>query len=106
MLSAEAIGPANLEQIGQTISRHRVTGFLILAGLSAAILLISKILNILHLKESLIIILSLGILYDFAPRIISLIISRLNKGSLGLMGFGLFASGFSIQAYVTLSLLY
>ena len=53
-----------------------------------------------------ILIISLGIINDFAPRIIKIIVKRLEKGTLGIIGFILFSIGFSIQAYVNLSLLY
>jgi len=106
LLSAEAIGADNLLKIADKLRRHRVIRFIVLVVVSVIVVAISKFFRVLHLNEALVIILSLGILSDFSPKIIQILVQRLKKGTVGIIGFLLFAIGFSIQAYVNLSLLY
>jgi len=106
MLSAEAIGSKYLLKIAELLSKRRLISFLIMIILIVIITVLSKFIQILHFFEVIVLILSLGLLNDFAPRIIKLLVNRLEKGSLGIIGFVLFSIGFTIQAYVNLSLLY
>lgn len=106
LLSAEAIGIENLHKITCTLRKHRTISFIILAFIIIVIALLSKLFQILHLLEAIILVVSLGVVYDFAPRIIDTISKRHKRGTLGLIGFILFSLGFVVQAYVNLSLLY
>ncbi len=106
LLSAEAIGKENLLSIAEKLRQHRVIRFVAFALIAMAVVSISKFFKVLHLIEALAIILSLGLLSDFSPQLIELLIHRLKRGTVGIIGFLLFAIGFSIQAYVNLSLLY
>lgn len=106
LLSAEAIGLDNLQAISTRLKKKRLASFAILVIVVIAIATLAKAFQILHLVEALILILSLGIIYDFAPRLIDTILKRQQKGTLGIVGFVLFSIGFTIQAYVTLTLLY
>ena len=106
LLSIEAIGKQHLTKIEETLRKHRVIRFITLVGIAIFVLIFSKIFNVLHFTEAMILILSLGVFSDFAPNIIRFIVKRMENGNLGLLGFLLFAIGFSVQAYVSLSLLY
>jgi len=106
LLSAEAIGSNHLLRIAEILRRRRVISFLIMLFAIVIILILSKIIPILHFFEAIVLILSLGLLNDFAPRIIKILVNRLEKGTLGIIGFILFSIGFTVQAYVNLSLLY
>jgi hypothetical protein len=106
LLSVEAIGEQYLLKIEETLRKHRVKRFLALLLALFFVLIFSRILKVLHFTESMILILSLGVISDFAPNLIHFFVKRMAKGKLGILGFLLFAIGFSIQAYVTLSLLY
>jgi len=53
--------------------------------------------------EAFILIFSLGILVDFAPKIFTFIIKRAEKGTSGFVGFIIFSLGFLLQAFVNLS---
>ncbi len=74
--------------------------------LIALVLLISKYTEIFHLSAIIIMIISLGVMYDFAPRIINIIVNKFQKGTAGILGFVLFTIGFILQGYVSLSSLY
>ncbi len=106
LLSAEAIGRDQLTRLAEALRRHRVVSFLAYAAVVVALLVIVRLGAAIRLTEALILILSVGLIHDFGPRIVSSIVSRLEKGSAGALGFLLFAFGFSLQAYVSLSLLY
>jgi len=106
LLSIEAIGFTNLLNLAGKLRKHRIIGFIALVTISVIIVVISKQFSVLHLTEALILIFSLGIIYDFAPKLIELIIQHFKKGTAGIIGFALFAIGFSLQAYVSLSLLF
>jgi len=106
LLSAEAIGSDNLLKVAATMRRHRIFSFMVLAAAVAGVLVLSRLKIVIHLTEAIILILSIGLFYDFGPRVIEILVSRLKKGTAGIAGFILFAVGFAIQAYVTLSLLY
>ncbi len=106
LLSIEAIGEHHLEKIEATLRKHRVMRFIALVGVVGIVFIFSKIFKVLHFAESMILILSLGVISDFAPNIIRFLVKRIEKGKLGILGFLLFAIGFSVQAYVSLSLLY
>lgn len=72
----------------------------------AGTLVLAKLGIVLHLTEAMIIIATMGLIYDFGPRMIEMIIDRLHRGTAGTIGFIMFTLGFSLQAYVNLSLLY
>ncbi|MBC8186432.1 hypothetical protein H8E88_35575 [candidate division KSB1 bacterium] len=106
LLSVEAIGAQHLRSIEETLRKHRVMRFIALLCAVGFVLIFSKIFNVLHFTESMILILSLGVISDFAPNIIRFLVKKMENGKLGILGFLLFAIGFSVQAYVSLSLLY
>jgi len=106
LLSAEAIGFNHLLRIAATIRRHRILGFAFYFILVIILLILTKLKIVLHFPEAFVLILSLGLLHDFGPRIIEIIVRRLEKGTAGIVGFILFSLGFVSQAYVSLSLLY
>lgn len=106
LLSAEAIGKDNLLAIAEKLRQHRAIRFIALVLIAIVVVAISKFFKVLHLFEALAIILSLGLLSDFSPKMIQLLVERMKKGTGGMLGFLLFAIGFSVQAYVNLSLLY
>ena len=106
LLAAEAIGKDNLKKVSINLRKHRLLGFIILVSLIFIIIAVFKYFGILHLLEAIILILSFGLIFDFAPGLINIIIKRIERGTLGVLGFILFSVGFSIQAYVNLSLLY
>ena len=106
LLSVEAIGELHLKKIEETLRRHRVTRFIVLLFAISLVFLFSKFFEVFHFTEALILILSLGVISDFAPNIIQFLVRRMEKGKLGILGFLLFAIGFAVQAYVSLSLLY
>ncbi len=106
LLSAEAIGQEHLLRVAEAIRRHRVATFIVYLVLVALLLVLVKLDVAFHFPEALILILSLGLINDFGPRIIKSIVMRLEKGTAGMIGFLLFAMGFILQAYVSLSALY
>ena len=106
LLSLEAIGAQRLAMIEATLRKHRVIRFIVLVFLISAVFIFSKILKVLHFAESVILIITLGIISDFAPNIIRFLVQRMDNGKVGLLGFVFFAIGFSAQAYVSLSLLF
>ena len=106
LLSAEAIGQDNLLNVAEAIRKHRVVSFIVYLILVISLVVLAKLNVAFHLPEALILILSLGLINDFGPRIIRSIVMRLKKGTAGVIGFLLFALGFIIQAYVSLSALY
>ena len=85
---------------------YRVVTFTVYMIIVAMLLVLAKLDVAFHFPEALILILSLGLINDFGPRIIKSIVMRLKIGTAGMIGFLLFASGFVLQAYVSLSALY
>lgn len=106
ILSAEAIGSVRLLKIAEKIQKRRVLSFVVLLIVVGIIAVLTRFLPVFHLTEAIVLIFSLGIINDFAPRLIKILVKHMEKGSLGILGFVLFAIGFTIQAYVNLSLLY
>jgi len=106
LLSMEAIGTENLLKVADRLKNRRILFFGCLVLLLVAILLISRYTQILHLPAVIILIISLGIFYDFAPKIIGIIVSKFQKGTAGILGFVLFSTGFILQGYVSLASLY
>ena len=106
MLSIEAIGHDNLLKVSGKIRQKRLLYFVVLIIIVAVVLLISRYTNILHLPAVIVMIISLGLIYDFAPKLIEIIINRFQKGTAGILGFVLFSIGFILQGYVSLSLLF
>ena len=106
LLSAEAIGQENLLRVAEAIRKHRVITFIVYMALVVVLIILVKLDVAFHFPEALILILSLGLVNDFGPRIIKSIVMRLRKGTAGMIGFLLFALGFTLQAYVSLSALY
>jgi len=106
LLAIEAIGELHLKKIEETLRKHRVMRFIAFVCVAVLVFIISKIFKVLHFTEAMILILSIGVISDFAPNIIRFLVNRMEKGHLGIFGFLLFAIGFSAQAYVSLSLLY
>ncbi|MAE69162.1 MAG: hypothetical protein CME06_01690 [Gemmatimonadetes bacterium] len=106
LLSIEAIGFDHLERLGEGLRKHRVLSFLILLAAAVALLAMSKLGLAIHLAEAMILICSIALVSDFGPKMLGAIVHRLEKGTAGAVGFLLFALGFSLQAYVNLSLLY
>ena len=106
LLSIEAIGKDRLLHAAQLMRNHRLGSFSALVVLLAVIILLYKQGMIIHMPEAMILIITLGLLNDFAPRMMERAAARDSKGLHGLIGFGLFAAGFTLQAYVTLASLY
>ena len=106
LLSIEAIGDQHLKKIEEILRQHRLMRFIVLLLVISIVLLFSKVFKVFHFTEALILVLTIGIISDFAPNIIQFLVERMEKGKLGILGFLLFAIGFSVQAYVSLSLLY
>jgi len=106
LLSMEAIGTDNLLKVADRLRKRRFLFFMCFIILIALVLLISKYTEIFHLSAIIIMIISLGVMYDFAPRIINIIVSKFQKGTAGILGFVLFTIGFILQGYVSLSSLY
>jgi uncharacterized membrane protein len=105
LLTAEAIGETNLKRISDFLKSKRLINFLVFVIIAICLVTISKLFPTFSQMEALLIILSLGIFIDFAPKFIEIIMKRLNKGTAGLTGFFIFAIGFCLQAYVSLILL-
>ncbi len=106
LLSMEAIGTDNLLKVADRLRKRRFLFFMCFIILIALVLLISKYTEIFHLSAIIIMIISLGVMYDFAPRIINIIVNKFQKGTAGILGFVLFTIGFILQGYVSLSSLY
>ena len=106
LLSAEAIGKDNLLKVAGRLESFRWISFAAMVVLVLGILLFSRFFPVLHMREAGVLIISLGILSDFAPRLFRLLVRKAERGTAGLLGFGLFAVGFVLQAYVSLTLLY
>lgn len=106
LLSAEAIGFDNLMKIAESMKRRRILAFMFYISVVAILLVLLKMKVAFHFPEAFVLILSLGLLHDFGPKIIEIIVNRLDRGTAGVVGFILFAFGFASQAYVSLSLLY
>lgn len=102
LLAVEAIGPDHLIGAGAFLKRHRIAGFGCLVVATAAIIVFTKLIPAFRLTEALILIVTLGLLFDFAPALFEMAVKRFRKGTAGIIGFGLFAVGFSIQSYVAL----
>lgn len=105
LLTAEAIGDKNLQRVSNFIKSKRILNFIVLVILTAILSLLSKFYSVLSLTEALIIIISLGLFIDFAPKFFDIIMKYLNRGTAGIFGFIIFAIGFCFQAYVSLILL-
>lgn len=106
LLSAEAIGSNHLLELAARLRRSRRTGFVVLVVVSVGILYLSRRARLLHFLEVALLLLTLGILFDFAPKLMEFVVHRLERGKAGLIGFALFALGFILQAYVSLTQLY
>jgi hypothetical protein len=106
LLSAEAIGKDNLLTIADRLERFRWLSFAVMVLLVVAILIFSRLFPVLHLREAMVIIVSIGLLSDFSPKLLRLLVRKAERGTAGILGFLLFAIGFAFQAYVSLSLLY
>lgn len=106
LLSAEAIGKEQLLRIAGVLRRHRVTGFIFFVVFVLAVLLLERLVPALRLFEAFALILTLGLVFDFGARVIEKIVAKLERGTAGMLGFILFAIGFSLQAYVSLTLLH
>jgi len=106
LLSAEAIGKDNLLKVADRLERFRWISYGVFLALVVAVLAFARFFPVLHLREAAIIIVSLGVLSDFAPRLCRLLVRKTERGTAGIVGFVLFALGFALQAYVSLSLLY
>ncbi|MBC8366736.1 hypothetical protein H8E52_04930 [bacterium] len=106
LLSAEAIGKDNLLALADKLERYRWYSFAVMVLLVMAVIFFSRRYPVLHFREALVIILSIGLLNDFAPKLFRLLVRKTERGTAGVIGFLLFAIGFAFQAYVSLSLLY
>lgn len=106
LLSAEAIGSENLLRIAKVMRSRRIIGFAILVVLVVAMFVLARMQIVLHLTESVILVVSLGLFFDFGPALIDIIVKRLSRGYAGFIGFILFSIGFVLQAYVSLSVLF
>ena len=105
LLSAEAIGAEHLLRVAQNLRRRRVATFLVYIVVTMSLLLVAKLSPLLRFVDILVLVLSLGLFIDFGPRLLRSVVSRMEKGRAGIIGFLLFAAGFAMQSYVTLSLL-
>lgn len=106
LLAAEAIGMEHLLRIAELLRKRRVAGFVVMLAAVCLIVAASRLMTVIHSTEAIVMICSLGLLYDFAPKAISVLVRHFGRGTAGILGFGLFAVGFVLQAYVSLSLLY
>lgn len=106
LLSAEAIGSENLLRIARIIRSRRIIGFAILVILVVAMIILARMQIVLHLTEAVVLVISLGLFFDFGPALIEIIVKRLSRGYAGFVGFILFSFGFVLQAYVSLSVLF
>jgi len=103
LLAIEAIGSDNLLKFGQVLKKKRIISVIIYILVTFLVLLLTKIYLPESFLEAFILIFSLGILVDFAPKIFTFIIKRAEKGTSGFIGFILFSLGFLLQAFVNLS---
>jgi len=103
LLAIEAIGSDNLLKFGQVLKKKRITSVIIYILVTLFVLLLTKIYLPESFLEAFILIFSLGILVDFAPKIFTFIIKRAEKGTSGFVGFIIFSLGFLLQAFVNLS---
>ncbi len=102
LLAVEAIGPDNLGRAGAFLRKHRIAGFVCLLIAASVIVVFTRIIPAFRLIEAMVLIITLGVLLDFAPALFEIAVKRFQKGTAGIVGFGLFALGFSVQAYVSL----
>ncbi len=105
LLAAEAIGPEHLLRAGEFLRRRRLVAFAVYFLLVILLLVLVRLELVFRVAEAFILIVSLGLLHDFAPQLFRLIVRYLKRGTAGVLGFLLFSAGFVIQAYVTLMLL-
>jgi len=103
LLAIEAIGSDNLLKFGQVLKKKRIISVIIYIIVTFLVLLLTKIYLPESFLEAFILIFSLGILVDFAPKIFTFIIKRAEKGTSGFVGFIIFSLGFLLQAFVNLS---
>lgn len=107
LLSLEAIGRERLAKTAEWWEKQRVVTFIVLVILTITLVLLARMHIGLHLPEALVLVISMGLLNDFAPRLMKILLKNQRQSGLpGLIGFALFAIGFFFQAYVTLTLLY
>jgi len=102
LLAVEAIGKDHLRRAGNFMKKRRVFTFILFIISVCLILLLSRAFAVFRLTEAFVLIFSLGVFIDFAPRLFEIIIRRLERGTAGIIGFVLFALGFSVQAYISL----
>jgi|GEM_PF-2165086 len=106
LLSAEAIGSENLLRLAKVMRSRRILGFAVLVILVIAMVVLARMQIVLHLTEAIVLVVSLGLFFDFGPALIEIIVKRLSRGYAGFIGFLLFSIGFVLQAYVSLSVLF
>jgi hypothetical protein len=102
LLAAEAIGKEHLLRVAGLLRKRRVVGFVVMLAVIFVIVAVSRLMRVIHFTEVIVMVFSLGLLYDFAPAAITILVRRFGTGTAGILGFGLFV----LQAYVSLSLLY